>query len=323
MNTIDINEIMIPDERGIRRVRFRALGTECLVQFRHQDDRTSLVFAAEFLGWLEQFEAKFSRFRPDSDVSRINESAGGDWVKVSPWMETMLDLAGDLHQLTQGIMDPTLLPLMRVWNWKSVHTQLPERSEIKSANDLCGFHKLQRKPGKVRLPKAGMGLDFGGFGKEYAVDQVAAIARKHAIRDALVDLGRDVYAMGGNGCHPFWHVGIEDGLNPGHCRGGLAVFNQAVAASGDYARRFEMNGVRYGHILDPRTGWPVSNGLRAVTALAPSCLQAGVYSTAVFVMGAREGIRLASCAKDVSVSVQSDFGVESMPDFIRKQVQAA
>ena len=82
---------------------------------------------------------------------------------------------------------------------------------------------LKRQPGKVFLPRAGMGLDFGGFGKEHAVDQVIGIAKQHGIEDALVDLGRDLYAMGGNGVHPFWHVGIQDGAQPERCIGGLAV----------------------------------------------------------------------------------------------------
>jgi thiamine biosynthesis lipoprotein len=203
--------------------------------------------------------------------------------------EALLDLAEDLHHLTEGILDPTMLPLIKVWDWKIIHEKLPARSEINEALALTGFTKIQRQPGKIRLPKDGMGLDFGGFGKEYAVDQLADIAGQFGIQDLLIDLGRDLFGKGGNGQHPFWHVGIEDGRNPGQCWGGLAVSNYAVAASGDYARRFEYDGVCYGHILDPRTGWPVANGMRAVTVVAPTCLQAGIYSTTLFVLGTKEG----------------------------------
>lgn len=130
-----------------------------------------------------------------------------------------------------------------------------------------------------------MGLDFGGFGKEFAVDQLVRIAREHGIQDALIDLGRDLYGSGGNGRHPFWHVGLEDARQSGACWGGLAVSDFGVAVSGDGLRRFEHDGVRYGHILDPRSGWPVANGMRGVSVLAPTCLQAGIYSTAIFVLG--------------------------------------
>lgn len=312
-----------PDARGVRRVEFRALGTPCAIQFRHPDDQTALVFLTTALGWLSRFEAKFSRFRPDSVVSKINAAAGREWVPVDAETDHLLDVAADLHRLSEGILDATMLPLLQVWDWKTVHTQLPSPAAIQAARALTGFSKLQRKPGRVFLPQPGMGLDFGGFGKEFAVDQLVAIARQHGIQDGLIDLGRDLFGMGGNGQHPFWHVGLEDGLHPGTCWGGLAVTNFAVAASGDYARRFEHNGIRYGHILDPRTGWPVANGMRAVTVIAPTCLQAGSFSTALFVLGPKAGLRFAAAARHLDACLQSDHGFETTPNFIRHQVQAA
>jgi thiamine biosynthesis lipoprotein len=312
-----------PDARGIRRVEFRALGTGCLIQFRHSGDKTARQFITSALNWLTAFEAKFSRFRPDSIISRINEAAGREWIEVDAETEQLLDLAADLHRVTDGILDPTMLPLLRVWDWKTVHLKLPEKAAIKAALALTGFHKIQRKPGQVFLPQVGMGLDFGGFGKEFAVDQLVRIAREHGIQDALIDLGRDLYAIGGNGQHPFWHVGLEDARHPGTCWGGLAVSDFGVAASGDGIRRFEYNGLRYGHILDPRTGWPVANGMRGVSVIAPTCLQAGIYSTAIFVLGPKHGLRFAACARDVEASIQTDTGNEATPGFIRRQVQAA
>ena len=311
------------DVHGIRHLEFKALGTNCSIKFRLTDERAALLFAAEALGWIGKFEAKFSRFQPTSLVSRINAAAGTEWVAVDDEMEHMLKLADDLHRRTHGILDPTLLPLLRVWDWKQVHLKLPQASEVQAALALTGWQKVQRRPGAVRLPEAGMGLDFGGFGKEYAVDYLAKIARQHGITDALIDLGRDLFAMGGNGRHPFWHVGIEDGCKPGECWGGLAVSDRAVSASGDYARHFSHDGVRYGHILDPRTGWPVSNGMRAVTVIAPSCLEAGVYSTAVFVLGPRDGLHLASLARGVEVCAQSESGIEGSRDFGKWLVKAA
>ena len=312
-----------PDARGIRRVDFRALGTACTIQYRHPDTRTSLQFLADALGWLERFEAKFSRFQPASMISQVNAAAGREWVRVDAEMEQLLDLAADLFNLSDGIVDATVLPLLKVWDWKTVHSKLPDPATVKAALALTGFTKLQRKPGQVFLPQPGMGLDFGGFGKEFAVDHLVHLARQHGIQDALIDLGRDIFGMGGNGLHPFWHVGLEDGRHPGTCWGGLAVSNFAVAASGDAARRFEHNGLRYGHILDPRSGWPVANGMRAVTVLAPTCLQAGIYSTALFVLGPKDGLRFATCARDLDACLQTDHGMETTRGFIRRQVQAA
>ncbi len=311
------------DSHGNRLLEFKALGTNCSIKFRLANDHKALRFAADALGWIGSFEAKFSRFRPDSIVSRVNDAAGGGWVRVDDEMEHMLKLADDLFQRTNGILDPTLLPLQRVWDWKTVHVKLPTTAEVRTALSLTGWGKVERRSGEVRLPVAGMGLDFGGFGKEYAVDYLARMAGQHGITDALIDLGRDLFAMGGNGTHPFWHVGIEDGCNPGNCWGGLAVSGHAVSASGDYARYFMHDGVRYGHILDPRTGWPVANGMRAVTVISPSCLEAGVYSTAVFVLGAREGLHLASLARGVEVCAQSASGIEGTRAFGKWLVKAA
>ncbi|PAW65014.1 MAG: hypothetical protein B9S38_15755 [Verrucomicrobiia bacterium Tous-C4TDCM] len=314
--------VLAPDAQGVRRLEFNALGTNCLIKFRLADERSALEFAASALDWIGKFEAKFSRFRPDSLVSRINAAAGREWVKTDSEMEALLDIAAEINACTDGIIDPTLLPLLKVWNWKVAHVRLPTRDDVKAALALTGWSKVQRRPGAVFLPEAGMGLDFGGFGKEFAVDRLAALARQAGITDAIVDLGRDIYAMGGNGAHPFWHIGIEDGNQPGTCWGGLGVNGKAVSASGDYARYFSHDGVRYGHILDPRTGWPVSNGMRAVTVVANTCLQAGIYSTAVFILGARDGLYLASLARDVEVCAQSEHGIEGSRGFGKWLVQA-
>ena len=311
-----------PDERNVRTIEFRALGSSCKIQFIKSDEKTALKFLAEALSWLETFEKKYSRFIPESEVSKINTAAGIEWVKVDHHMEHILDLIDNLHGMTEGILDPTMLPLMKVWDWKTVHTRLPDSKAIDTALMLTGWGKVQRKPGAIFLPEKGMGIDFGGFGKEFAVDHVTRIAYQNGISDALIDLGQDLFAIGGNGVHPFWHVGIQDGRHKDKYLGGLAVSGYAVSSSGDYERGFEHDGVRYGHILDPRTGWPVSNGMFSVTALGPSCLQAGVLSTAVFVLGRKDGPAFASRGKDVEVCIQDDRGTEKTKGFMSRQVTA-
>lgn len=315
--------VLPPNALGVRNLEFKALGTNCSIKFRLADERAALGFAAEALGWLGGFEAKFSRYRPDSMLSKINGKAGQGWVEIDAEMEHMLGLADSLFRRTEGIIDPTLLPLQQVWDWRKVREKLPEQREVQDALSLTGWKKVERRAGAVKLPERGMGLDFGGFGKEYAVDYLARMAGEHGITDLLIDLGRDIFAKGGNGAHPFWHVGIEDGNHPGTCWGGLAVKDRAVSASGDYARHFTHDGVRYGHILDPRTGWPVNNGMRAVTVIAGSCLEAGAYSTAVFVLGAEEGIHLANLARGVEVCVQTEHGIDGTRKFGQWLVKAA
>jgi thiamine biosynthesis lipoprotein len=312
-----------PDSDGVRQFGFRALGTNCFIKLRCPDDHTALQFAADALEWLGAFEAKFSRYRPDSLISKVNGSAGGAWISIDSEMEHMLRLADDLHQRTEGILDPTMLPLQKIWDWKTVHEMLPEKQTVHGALALTGWEKVERRPGAVRLPITGMGLDFGGFGKEYAVDFLRRMAEQRGIHDVLIDLGRDISTLGGNGRHPFWHVGIEDGVKPGRCWGGLALSGKAVSTSGDAVRHFIHDGKRYGHILDPRTGWPVSNGVRSVTVVANSCLEAGAYSTAVFVLGVNRGLHLATLARGVEVCVQTETGMEGTRSFGKHLVKAA
>jgi thiamine biosynthesis lipoprotein len=244
------------------------------------------------VSWVNAFEAKYSRFRPDSLVTRINAAAGREWVAVDAEMETLLKLCDTLHFMTQGIMDPTALPLIKLWDYKAAQPRVPSAAEIAAARALVGWRKVQRSPGKVFLPEPGMCLDFGGFGKEYAIDFVAQVALQRGITSALVDFGHDLRAIGTPPGRPAWHIGLEDPRNPGTTAGSMAVIDKGVASSGDYIRGFTIDGKRYGHIIDPRTGWPVANGCMQCTVIASSCLQAGVLSTTAFVLGIPKGIEL-------------------------------
>jgi thiamine biosynthesis lipoprotein len=275
----------------LRKLSFPALGTQCEVQYTAPSgDDQAVTFERAAVAWVAAFEAKYSRFRPDSVLSRINAAAGRDWVAVDAEMEGLLKLCDHLHFLTHGILDPTTLPLIRLWNYKASPPRVPTGAEIAAAQALVGFKKVQRAPGRVFLPTAGMALDFGGFGKEYAVDIVAQLALDHGITSVLVDFGHDLRALGTPPDRPAWHVGLEDPRRPGTAAGSIGVTGKGVASSGDYLRSFTVGGKRYGHILDPRTGSPVAHGCTQATVIAGTCLQAGVLSTTAFVLGVPKGI---------------------------------
>jgi thiamine biosynthesis lipoprotein len=137
-----------------------------------------------------------------------------------------------------------------------------------------------------------MALDFGGFGKEYAVDVVAQMAVERGLGNVLVDFGHDIRVLGAPPGRPLWHIGLEDPARPGERWGSVAVTNRGVASSGDYLRGFTVEGRRYGHIIDPRTGWPAAHGCTQATVIADTCLQAGVLSTSAFILGPEEGLKL-------------------------------
>jgi thiamine biosynthesis lipoprotein len=280
-----------PTSLPLRKLAFPALGTNCEIQYAAPGgDAQAAAFERAAVGWVGAFEARYSRFRPDSLVSRINAAAGRAWVEIDAEMETMLKLCDTLHFMTQGVLDPTTLPLARLWNYKAEQPRVPAEAEIAAARALVGWKKVQRAPGKIFLPEAGMALDFGGFGKEYAVDFVAQLALEHGLACALVDFGHDLRAVGTPPGRPAWHIGLEDPRQPGTSNGSIAVIGRGVASSGDYLRAFTIGGRRYGHILDPRTGRPVANGCVQATVVAASCLQAGVLSTTAFVLGVPAGV---------------------------------
>ena len=274
----------------LRKLAFPALGTMCEVQYAASGgDSQAQAFERAATDWVNAFEAKYSRFRPDSLVSRINAAAGRDWVDVDPEMEALLQLCDTLHFMTQGVLDATALPLIKLWNYKAETPRIPSAEEIAAARALVGWKKVLRKPGKILLPEPGMALDFGGFGKEYAVDFVAQVAVDHGLPCALVDFGHDLRAIGAPPGRPAWHIGLEDPHKPGTTAGSVALVGRGIASSGDYIRGFTIGGKRYGHIIDPRTGWPVANGCLQATVIASSCLQAGVLSTTAFVLGVPKG----------------------------------
>jgi len=150
----------------LRTLSFPALGTSCQVQYAApQGDAQAWSFENRVMGWVTAFEAKYSRFRPDSLISRINAAAGAEAVAIDPEMEAMLALCDTLHFMTQGVLDPTLLPLIRLWDFKAPQPRLPAREDIAAARSLVGWKRVERSPGKVFLPVPGMAIDFGGFGK--------------------------------------------------------------------------------------------------------------------------------------------------------------
>ncbi len=282
----------VPVANG-RKFTFRAMGTLCQVTFYPTASRVAgEQFKTAAIRWIAEFEARYSRFLPDSLVSLINQSAGQNWVGLDAESERLFALCHELFFLTRGAFDPTAMPLIKLWNWKATPPVIPTDAEIAATKQFVGWNKVQRRPGAIFLPREGMSLDLGGIGKEYAVDRVMQIAAQHGIANVLVDFGQDLCMRGQPPSKPAWHIGLEDPTAPGKCWVGLAVKDRAVATSGDYLRNFQINGRRYGHIIDPRTGYPVDNGCRAVSVIAPNCTVAGILSTSAFILGPAEGLNL-------------------------------
>lgn len=277
----------------LRKLAFRAMATQCEVQYTAPAGNDQAKrFEAAAQGWVHAFEAKFSRFQPGSVVSKINEAAGREWVPVDAETEGLLSMCDTLHFMTRGILDPSALPLIRIWDGKADPPAIPTPEAIAAALSLVGWTKVKREPGRVFLPQEGMALDFGGFGREYAVDLVSLIAKDHGILDSLVGFGRDLRATGAPPGGAVWRIGLEDPGNPDETLGSVGLTGNAVASSGNDLRPSALEGRRHGRIINPRTGWPVANGCTQATVIADTCLQAGMLSVSAFIAGVEQGLEL-------------------------------
>lgn len=277
---------------GFYQLSFHAMNTHCRVNFLSTNSALAESFQQDVLHWVAWFEAQYSRFITDSLIGRINAAAGRDWVEVDPETDALFNLCGEMFFLTRRVFDPTSLPLIRLWNWKSRPEALPSEATIAVNRELVGWNKVQRRKGAIFLPREGMCLDLGGLGKEFAVDRVLAMGVDRGIANLLVDFGQDIRVHGQPPGRAKWNVGLEDPNRPGECWTGVLVDDHAVATSGDYVRNFIVGDRRYGHIIDSRDGYPVNNGCLAVSIIAPYCTLAGILSTAAFILGPQEGLDL-------------------------------
>jgi thiamine biosynthesis lipoprotein len=255
---------------------------------------------------VERIEAKYSRYRGDSVVSRINAAAGCEAIAIDEETSGLLDYAHACWGESGGLFDPTSGVLRRAWRFDAA--VVPSDDAIASLLGLVGWVGVERDRGFVRLPLSGMELDFGGFGKEYAVDRAGAVLRGMGIGSALVNLGGDILVTGPAPDGAPWRVGIRHPRRTHELVARIAVSAGAVATSGDYERYFEKDGVRYCHILDARSGRPI-HGFQSVSVLGETCLVAGSASTIAMLKGEREGLAWlqASGARYLCVGASGDL----------------
>jgi FAD:protein FMN transferase len=278
---------------GFWEADFRALGSDCELFFAASSEATAQRYVSEALTWLAAFEARHSRFLADSELSLINANAGVRWTEIDPQTEILLDLCDQVNFSTQGAFDATSLPLSELWDWKHEHATLPSAEEIHAAQELIGWKRVQRAQGRVYLPQKGMKLDFGGVGKEFAVDCLTQIAIGCGIEHVMVDLGGDIAVRGEPPEGGGWYIALEDPTDRAKAYCGIRLRSGgAVASSGDYRRFFQYAGTTYGHIIDCRSGWPVAHGTRAASVIAPRCTMAGLLSTSAMILGGADAISM-------------------------------
>lgn len=281
---------------------FTAMASVCQIQLDIPDDQDTRALFVQLQGEVLRIQDKYSRYLPHSVVSQINAQAGQTPYACDAETAALIQFADRLHAQYQGVFDLTTGVLRRAWNFQS--TTLPTREAIAQLLPLVGWHQVQWDGHHILLPHAGMQIDLGGLGKEYAVDRVAHLLTRAGYHAALVNFGGDVYATGPKRDASSWQVGIrhprQDGL--------IAVMPLArggLATSGDYERYMLVKGQRYAHLLHPATGWPV-NHWQSISVLAPTCMLAGALGTSFMLLQEQATAHLKSCGlRSLCITAQS------------------
>lgn len=248
--------------------------------------------AASVQAELARLEQRLSRFISDSEIGRLNRSAGKDPVAISGETYEALCRAIRFAEISQGLFDISVGPLVSLWNYKHA-SDVPEEAEIRRILPLVDFHDLVLDPGaktaKLRQPE--QSIDLGGMGKGYASDRCIDILRELGVVSAFINIGGNVSALGNKPDGSPWRVGIRHPRQEGRLLGAVEATDKAVVTSGDYERYFvDREGKRRHHILNPATGYPAESGLVSVTVIADHAMTADALSTAIFVAGMDKGL---------------------------------
>jgi len=260
---------------------FEAMACPCVLHLagegdaRASEQRAAAARAA--VAEVRRIEAKYSRYRAGSVVSCINAAAGSaEPAAVDAETAQLLTYADRLYRLSEGLFDITSGVLRQAWNFRQ--PALPHPTHLEALLSLVDWSQVEWNGDRVRLPRVGMQLDFGGFGKEYAADRVAALLLDRGITQGYVNLGGDIRVLGPRPDGTPWQLGVQHPREPLTVLAELRLASGALATSGDYERYFELDGQRYCHVLNPRTGYPVRYW-QSVSVAAPLCSAAGALCT--------------------------------------------
>ena len=258
------------------RAVFHAMASPCEVLFKSGQQDAAQTLAELVATEVWRIEDKFSRYRDGNMVAAINNAAGGA-TTVDTETAQLLDFSATLHELSDGKFDITSGVLRRIWKFDG-GDKIPKQGAVKEILRLVGWHKVTWADQRIQLP-AGMEIDFGGIGKEYAVDRAAGLLRRETEMSCLINLGGDLAVSRKTADNSPWQVGVKDSATVVQLRAG------ALATSGDSQRYAMQDGVRYSHILDSHSGWPVVDAPRSVTVAADTCSEAGMLSTLATLQG--------------------------------------
>jgi thiamine biosynthesis lipoprotein len=254
----------------------------------HGENATRLRGAGEAaLAEVERLEARLSLYQPSSEIARVNALAAREPVRVSPSVFGLLQHARQLQAGSGGAFDITVAPLVRCWGFMHGTGRLPEPAEIEEAHRRCGMAHvlLDEKNYSVRFDQEGVMIDLGAIGKGYAIDCAADTLREAGVTSALLHGGTStVYGLGAPPDAEGWKIAITPAPRQPSSQITVLLRDNAFSVSAVWGKSFEADGKTFGHVIDPRTGWPVNNAVQAAVAL-PSATETDALSTALLVLG--------------------------------------
>lgn len=293
------------------------MGTTFRIVLYAADEATAKKAAKAAFARIAELNAIMSDYQPTSELMKLCEKAGSPPVQVSADLFDVLRKADEISRITDGAFDVSIGPVVRLWRKAKRSRELPKADDIKKALDRVDFRKirLDSKGRTVQLLLAGMLLDLGGIAKGYAADAALAVLRQHGITRALVAAGGDIAVGDAPPDAPAWRIGIAPLRNPGaeptHY---LALKNAGVSTAGDSEQFSEIEGKRYSHIIDPKTGYGVV-GRRSVTVIAPNATTSDAFDTPICVLGIERGLKLIESRDDLAALLvfETDKGIETIP----------
>ncbi|MEO8314728.1 MAG: FAD:protein FMN transferase [Pseudomonadota bacterium] len=288
-------------DASVARLEGRSMGCDWSVTFVSTPATDVALLSQGIQSVLAQVVGQMSTWEPESAITRFNRAAPGSWLPLPQKFALVLACALYVARTTGGALDPTAGALVTLWGFGPVrrHGQpgfaVPASAAIESARQRCGWQRLQVDVNAMRIHQAGeTELDLSAVAKGFAVDEVGRFLRSAGVAHHLVDIGGELRGAGVKpDGQPWWvDIGMPPGV-AGITPTRIALHGLSVATSGDYRQGFSANGRRYGHCIDPRSGFPIDNGVCSVTVAHTDCMLADAWSTALMVLGPEAGMVVA------------------------------
>jgi len=271
---------------------------------------------------MRSLERRFSYFLEDSEIGKINRLKKGEEMALSAEMLDILRQSARLEKITASAFDPASGAILRVWSKAEAEGVPPSEKEIEEAIKRSGpgTWALDPRRGILFFKRDGVNMNLGGVAKGFIVDEGIKILKENGIKNALVNAGGDIYALG-PGSGPGWKIGIRDPLDENKVIARFTSGNRGIATSGGYERFLRIRGRKYPHIIDPRTGYPVGEIAKSVTVIAESCMAADALATALYVLGPREGLSMIESVNTAECVIITENGDRFISGGLRGRIE--